>query len=112
MTPKVVRDLEYPGFKGKVNLFCKTEGEEFGERGRALQLRGKAEREGMVEDFLVCKGILPNTHKMLGEGMCYKNLKGWSFTPRLTCKCQLTWQIEVATRQTQEGDHKSVRPGN
>lgn len=64
MTPKVVRDLEYPGFKGKVNLFCKTEGEEFGERGRALQLRGKAEREGMVEDFLVCKGI----DQKVGEG--------------------------------------------
>ena len=50
VTPRVVRYLEYHGFKGKGNLFYKIDGEESGGKGmgrggRALQLRGKAKRE-------------------------------------------------------------------
>lgn len=73
--------------------------------GRALQLRDKNERERIVEDLMVCKGTLTNTHKML-EGMCCRNWKGWRFIPRLTS------QIGVVSRETQETDHKDVRPGN
>lgn len=88
VTARVVRYLEYHGFKRKGNLFYKIDGEESGGGG-------EGRRRGIT-----IKG------QMLSEGMCCRSQKGWRFIPRLL------WQMEVASRHVQKGDYMSIRHGN
>lgn len=60
----------------------------------------------MMDNLVVSKRKVTNIRKMFAEGMCCRNQKGWNSIPRMT------WQIVVASRETQEGDPKSLRPGN